>query len=380
MRSGHVTAHQQEVALHAIESSAAAQEQLIEDLLDISRLVSGRMRLEIRETDLISLIEDALETVRPAAELKGVQLETRLSSKAQMVRIDPDRVRQVVWNLVNNAVKFTPSGGQVTISTHRGPETVVIEVKDTGQGIAGDFLPHIFEQFRQADAGATRAHGGLGLGLAISRQLVELHGGTIGVESAGEGEGSIFTVRLPGGAPATALVGNRVMQAGRIEPTEGFVATSVLQNVRILLVEDDASARDAVGWLLEQCGAKVVGVNSAKAALDEFERTLWAPAQGQPLRFHLVISDIAMPDQDGFEMMRAMRKLEAGQGAVLTPAIAMTAYVRERDRGQALDAGFQEYLPKPIDPGKLIDAAQRLVETYARGRVNTGKLTRRHLH
>ena len=369
LRSGHVTANQEEVALAAIEHSASAQEQLIEDLLDISRLVSGRLRLEIREADIVGVIQEALDTVRPAAELKGVQLASDFGSQLGTARIDPDRIRQVVWNLVHNAVKFTPAGGRVTLALHRSRSALTISVNDTGRGIAREFLPHVFERFRQADAGSTRTHGGLGLGLAIAKQLVELHGGTIQVESAGNGKGAAFTVELPTATSISRPA--KASQEPRRAAVENFVARPVLRDARILLVDDDPYTRDVVAWLLEQCSAKVTTVDSARAALAEIERMPQAPAQGQPLPFHLIISDIAMPDQDGYELIRQVRKLESARGAAPVPAIALTAYVRERHREQALAAGFAEYIPKPIDPDKLIEAAVRLLQEHARGVVDS---------
>jgi PAS domain S-box-containing protein len=359
LRSGHVSPNQTEVALGAIEHSASAQQQLIEDLLDISRLVSGRLRLEIRETDIVPVIQGALETVRPAAELKGVHLEYDLPARLGNIRIDPDRVRQVVWNLVHNGIKFTPAGGHVALRLHRIRDSLRIEVKDTGQGIPRSFLPHIFERFRQADSGPTRTFGGLGLGLAIARQLVELHGGTISVQSAGEGKGATFTVELP----AAALPARQRKGSDAAARSSGkFVAAPVLQNVRILLIEDDKHTRDAIRWLLEQCSATVVGVDSVAGALNEFQKGLKSYAPDSSARIDLLISDIAMPDEDGYHLIRQVRKLERAAGIPPVPAIAITAFVRERHRADALTAGFGEYMPKPIDPDALIAAALRLLQ------------------
>ncbi len=357
LRSGHVTPNQTEVALGAIERSASAQQQLIDDLLDISRLVSGRLRLEIRETDIVPVIQGAIDTVRPAAELKGVNLESDLDTRLGNMRIDPDRVRQVVWNLVNNAVKFTPAGGHVRIRLQRTRDTMNIQVKDTGQGIRQNFLPHVFERFRQADTSPTRTYGGLGLGLAIARQLVELHGGRISVHSAGEGKGATFDVELPAAAPMGAP--RRPADApGRSAPQK-FVAGPVLQNVRILLVEDDKQTRDVIQWLLEQCSAAVIAVESVAMALQEFNKSMHT---GEEMQFDLLISDIAMPDQDGCRLIQQVRKLESKAGALSVPAIALTAYVRERHRTQALAAGFDDYMAKPIDPDALVAAARRLLQ------------------
>jgi PAS domain S-box-containing protein len=360
LRAGHVAPDQQEVALGAIEHSAVAQQQLIEDLLDISRLVSGRLRLEIRETDIVPVIQGAIDTVRPAAELKRVHLEAQLNPQIGRVRVDPDRLRQVVWNLVHNAVKFTPAGGRVNVCLQRRQDMLSIEVKDTGQGISRHFLPHVFERFRQADVSPTRTSGGLGLGLAISRQLVELHGGRIHAESRGQGKGATFSVELP------AAQWNHK----QIEPSEGearaaaekFVATPVLQNVCVLLVEDDAQTRGVVQWLLERCSATVTAVDSAAAAIREFEQTLRPAGRNASPRFDLLISDIAMPEQDGYDLIRRVRELEKSHAArTPLPAMALTAYVREKHRAEALAAGYQEHVAKPIDPGTVISVALRLV-------------------
>src|SRR5258706_1882091 len=372
LRSGHVTPNQTDVALSAIEHSASAQEQLIEDLLDISRLVSGHLRVEIRETDIVPVIQGAIDTVRPAAELKGVLLESDVPARIGNIRIDPDRVRQVVWNLVNNAVKFTPPGGQVTIRLYRTRETLSIEVKDTGQGIPRSFLPHVFERFRQADTSPTRTYGGLGLGLAIARQLVELHGGRISVDSAGEGKGATFTVELP----ASAAIGKprKTTDASGRSPSDKFVPAPVLQNMRILLVEDDKQTREVIQWLLEQCSATVVAVDSVAGALKEFANTLRPPQQTPLPQFHLLISDIAMPDEDGYHLIHELREMEAKASIAPVPAIALTAYVRERHRDQALAAGFADYMAKPVDPEALIAASLRLLNQKDGNLIRTQKL------
>jgi CheY-like chemotaxis protein len=245
------------------------------------------------------------------------------------------------------------------VSLSRGRDSISIEVKDTGQGIARDFLPHVFERFRQADSGMTRSHGGLGLGLAIARQLVELHGGSIQVESAGAGRGATFTVELPAGKIPHK-------PAKLVEPPRGafnkFVAGPVLQDLRILLVEDDDQTRNVVLWLLEQCSGKIIAVSSAAEALRQFEQTLELRRTEPAPAFDLLISDIAMPERDGYDLIRQVRKLEKSAGVTTPlPAIALTAYVRERHRAQALAAGFNEYIPKPIDPEALIRAALRLL-------------------
>jgi CheY-like chemotaxis protein len=268
--------------------------------------------------------------------------------------VDPDRIQQVVWNLVNNAVKFTPNGGRVALALRRLNDHVTIEVTDTGEGMSAAFLPHLFERFRQADASTTRAHGGLGLGLAITRQLVELHGGTIRAHSAGEGKGSTFTVELPLGSLATeSEPGSRPSSAG-LRPAP-FKPAPVLDGTRVLLVEDEAPTRVAVQWTLEQCKAEVTAVDSVSLALAAFRDAL----RGR--RFDVVVSDIGMPIQDGYELIREIRRIERQRGETRpTPAAALTAYASEDDRARARAAGFQSHVPKPVEPEVLVEAVAAL--------------------
>jgi CheY-like chemotaxis protein len=268
--------------------------------------------------------------------------------------VDPDRIRQVVWNLVNNAVKFTDAGGQVWVRQRRQDGVVRIEVQDTGRGIAPEFLPHVFERFRQADASTTRAVGGLGLGLAICRQLVELHGGTIRAQSPGAGGGSTFTVELPVAdvRPGTGYASRPGAKAGA---APAFAAAPALKGVRVLLVEDDTGTRTVLKWVLERCQAHVTAVDSAAQAVAAFRASL---AQG---RFDVIASDIGLPVQDGYELIRELREMEnrPGQGAPV-PAIALTAYARPGDRAKALASGFQAHLAKPVDPQTLVEAVAQL--------------------
>jgi hypothetical protein len=345
--------------------SAEAQRQLIEDLLDISRMMSGKLRLTMRVADLGPVIASAVDTVRPMADAKGVGIELSLDRQAGRVRVDPDRVQQVVWNLLNNAVKFTDKGGRVQARLRRSGDAIEIRVTDTGRGISPDFLPHVFERFRQADAPTTRTQGGLGLGLSISRQLVELHGGTIRVESEGIGRGATFTVELPladvrmdapGGGAAPSARGGGSADEGNGRGGAAFAPSPVLRGLRVLLVEDEASTRRALRWLLEQCAADVTEAGSAAQAVAAFREGL------TQRRFDVLVSDIGMPIQNGYELIRELRDMERQRGeTTATPAVALTAYARDEDRAKATAAGFQTHVPKPVDPTTLVDVVAGLV-------------------
>ncbi len=321
-----------------IERNALVQSQLIADMLDMSSIISGKMRLDVQEVELPLVIESALDAVRPAAQARGVTLDTELQYDAGPVNVDPARLQQVVWNLLSNAVKFTPRGGRVVVRLARVASHVEIAVQDTGKGIPGTFLPHVFERFRQADSSASRDHGGLGLGLAIVKQLVELHGGNVGVTSAGEGLGSTFTVALPLAAvhrghgaqkpPADAATG--------APPTR---APPDLNGVRVLVVDDDPDARDLLQRLLEDCAAKVVLAGSAQDALGVM-------TDGG---VDVIVSDIGMPGCDGYEFMTELRKRGVG-----VPSAALTAFARPEDRTRALSAGYQAHLVKPVEPDDLL--------------------------
>jgi PAS domain S-box-containing protein len=378
LEAGTVESADHPAVFSTIRQSAEAQRQLIEDLLDMSGILAGKLRLNVREVDLVPVVQAAIDAVAPMAEAKGVAVEASLggdngdassgngegdngsaaagagAGAARKLRIDPDRIQQVVWNLLSNAVKFTDAGGRVWVRVRRGNAGVRIEVQDTGRGITPDFLPFVFERFRQADASTTRAYGGLGLGLAICRQLIELHGGTIRAESAGPGHGSMFTVELP-----VVEVRPGVAFPSRLGPKAAappaFVATSVLKGVRVLLVEDDAGTRTVMKWVLERCAADVTAVESAAQAVAAFRASL---SRG---RYDLIASDIGLPIQDGYELIREIRSLDTRpDNGKPVPAVALTAYARAEDRAKALSAGFEAHLAKPVDPHVLVETVAQL--------------------
>jgi len=323
-------------ALESIERNARSQSRLIDDLLDVSAIISGKMRLEIRPLRLPPVIEAALDAVRPAAEARSIRLEASYDPRIGPVPGDVDRLQQIVWNLLSNGVKFTPSGGTVRVSLEGDEAHVRIVVSDDGRGIHPDFLDHVFEPFRQADGTTTRAQGGLGLGLAIVRRLVELHGGQVRAESAGLGRGARFTVEIPLGPPLLERRGASEAGDGRPRPLS-------LQELRVLVVDDELDVRELLTTLLEEAGAAVYAAESAAGAL----RALSA------FRPDVVLSDIAMPETDGYELIRRVRALPAAAGGRL-PAAALTAYARVEDRRRALLAGFNIHIAKPVDPEELI--------------------------
>jgi PAS domain S-box-containing protein len=343
-------------AFDAILRNANAQVQLIDDLLDVSRIIAGKTRLDVRTVDLPAVIEAALDAVRPAAGTKGVRLQPVLDPGAGPVRGDPDRLQQIVWNLLMNAVKFTPRGGRVQVLLQRVNSHVEIVVSDSGQGIAPELLPVIFERFRQADSTSTRAHGGLGLGLALARHLVELHGGTITGHSAGEGKGATFIVQLPLAAITPGEdSGPRVHPTART-PVTGGVAP-VLEQARVLVVDDDRDALALPATILTAARAEVHVCDSAEAALAVFRD--WRP--------EVVIADIEMPDEDGLSLIRKIRALETTPGTRV-PAIALTAYGRAEDRMRTLSAGFSMHVPKPVDPVELVTVVASLLGRNAPAR------------
>jgi PAS domain S-box-containing protein len=336
-------------ALETVERNARAQAQLVEDLLDVSRIITGNLRLETHPVELVPVIEAVLDAVRPAAEAKSIQLQTALDPLVGPVSGDPARLQQVVWNLVSNAVKFTGRDGSIVVRLECPDSHVRISVTDTGEGINQEFLPFVFDRFRQADGSTTRSHGGLGLGLAIVRHLVELHGGTVRAESAGEGHGATFTVMLP--------LLSVLLKSTNAEPTSSSIGdgagkepTRLLKGLRVLVVDDEPDARDLLTVVLEQQGASVSAVGSAAEALDRLES----------LKPDVMVSDIGMPNDDGYTLIRKVRALPARQGGA-TPAVALTAYAGADARETTLAAGFQIHLAKPIDPTELLAAIARLV-------------------
>jgi len=336
-------------AINSIERNARAQVRLIEDILDGSRIITGNLHLEIRPLDLTALVQAALDAVRPAADAKRIALTVQIDPAASRVVGDPDRLQQVVWNLANNAIKFTPKDGEVDVSLQREGTEVELTVRDTGEGIAADFLPHVFERFRQAEGSTTRRHGGLGLGLALVRHLVEAHGGTVHAASDGQGRGATFSVRLPVQAvfaePATGAA------AGEISDRPSFERPVRLDGVTVLVVDDEADARDLIATVLRSHGADVVTASTGAEAV-----TLVASRS-----FAVMISDIGMPQSDGYELISRIRTATGVRGVHL-PAIALTAYSREEDRRRALEAGFQTYASKPVDPETLVRLVEQLAE------------------
>ncbi|AFY44908.1 response regulator [Nostoc sp. PCC 7107] len=328
-------------ALATIERNAKLQAQLIEDLLDISQILRGKLSLNIASVNLQSVISAALETVQLAAQAKAIEIQTTLSANVGTVLGDPVRLQQVVWNLLSNAVKFTSSGGRVEVRLEQVGRQAQIQVIDTGQGISSEFLPFVFDYFRQADSQTTRRFGGLGLGLAIVKHLVELHGGAVWAASPGEGQGAIFNVRIP-------LIKNQTQLSQSPEQSDIY---QELTGIRILVVDDEVDSREVVAFMLKECGAEVIAVPSAAEALSAF-------TQLQP---DVLVFDIGMPDVDGYMLMRQIRSLPPEKGGQI-PAIALTAYAGELNKQQALFAGFQLHSSKPIEPTELVNLITQLVK------------------
>ncbi|MCA1556090.1 MAG: PAS domain S-box protein [Acidobacteria bacterium] len=339
-------------ALETIERNAKLQSQLIEDILDVSRVITGKLRLEVQPVNLASVIEAAVDGVLPAADAKGIRLQRVLDSGTSMVSGDPARLQQIAWNLLSNAIKFTPKGGRVQIRLERINSHVEIIVTDTGQGISPDVLPHIFERFRQADSTATRKHSGLGLGLAIVRHLVEMHGGTVEAESGGEGQGASFTVKLPL-VVVRSLEVRRAGEAERVHPTASsgvpFNCPPELDGLHVLVVDDEEDTRVLLTMVLEKCGASVTAVSTAQEAFAALKQS----------RPDVLVSDLGMPDEDGYSLIKQVRALPVEDGGQ-TPAAALTAYARVEDRMRVLRSGFQIHIPKPVEPAELVAVVANL--------------------
>jgi PAS domain S-box-containing protein len=347
LRTGPLDAVAAERALATIERNTRLQAQLIEDLLDVSRIITGKLRLELRPVDLAAVTEAAVDAVRATAEVKGVDLVSRLDHRTGLVAGDPDRLQQVVWNLVSNAIKFTPRGGRVEVTLEGLDTHVRLGVTDTGRGIAPELLPYVFERFRQADGSSARAHGGLGLGLAIVRHLVDVHGGTVAAFSAGEGHGSRFVVDLPPlAARDDRSETGRVDEAGRAP-----IAARALEGLEVLIVDDEADARELLATILERAGARVHAAASVSEALQALDR-----AHPQVL-----VSDLGLPGEDGHDLIRRVRARDAAAGGRI-PALALTAYARAEERRAALLAGFQMHMAKPLEPAELVMAVVRLAQ------------------
>jgi len=348
LRLGQLSKENELKALDTIERNARAQAQLVDDLLDVSRIITGKLRMDVRPADPNSFIDAAVEAVRPAADAKGVRMQKVIDTGAISIPGDPARLQQVVWNLLSNAIKFTPRGGRVQIRSERVNSHLEIVVSDTGQGISADFLPHVFDRFRQADQKTSRQHGGMGLGLAIVRHLVELHGGTVNAISEGEGRGATFTVTLPIAPIYQIDSGSRIHPAARdLLPAND--CTDRLDGLRILVVDDEADTRDLLRQGLEYCGAKVKEVGSADEAMKALET--FTP--------DILISDIGMPGVDGYDLIRQIRKLSVDEHRKIA-AIALTAYTRVEDRLQALRAGYDMHVPKPVELAELVAVAATL--------------------
>jgi PAS domain S-box-containing protein len=335
-------------ALDVILRNAHAQVQLIDELLDLSRVISGKLRLDVRSTDLKAVVEGALDSVRPAAGAKGIRLQSVLDPGAGPIAGDPDRLQQVVWNLLTNGVKFTPKGGRVQIRLQRVNSHVEIVVSDTGEGIAADVVPFVFDRFRQGDSSSTRPQSGLGLGLALVKHLVELHGGTVAAQSEGPGRGATFIVKLP------LSIAQLPSESGPLEhPTAGSGPAPVsgvrLDGLRVLVVDNDRDAVELMGAILTGAGAVIRGCGSASEALAVVQE--WRP--------DVLMSDIEMPGEDGYSLIRKVRALDETQGGQ-TPAVALTAYGRRQDRVRSLSAGFSMHVPKPVDPGEFTTIIARL--------------------
>lgn len=331
-------------AVETIERNAKLQVNLIEDILDISRIVQGKIRLNIRPVSLGSVINAAIENVRPTAEIKDIQIETKLDPRVGQVLGDSERLQQVIWNLLSNAIKFTPASGRVEVRLEQVDSTAQITVSDTGKGISPDFVPHMFERFRQADSSTSRKYGGLGLGLAIVRHLVEMHSGTVFAASDGEGKGATFTVQLPI---------KELQPMPRIEEREVTLNNlPSLDGLRVLVVDDDGDSCELFTHILQERKAIVRVVNSAKEALD-------AIAFFEP---DILVSDIGMPEEDGYSLIRKLRNLPANRGGML-PAIALTAFAREEERIRAIEAGFHLHLPKPVEPAELVTVVANLAQS-----------------
>ena len=328
--------------LEVVERNARVQAQLIADVLDVSRMITGQIRLELRPAPLPRILRDAIDSVRPAAEAKSVALVLDGIEEASLVNADPSRLQQVFWNLVSNAVKFTPPGGQVHLTVRRADGDLEIAVTDTGVGLSAEFLPFVFDRFRQADQTFTRAYGGLGLGLAIVKHLVEMHGGTVSATSSGLGAGATFSVRLPEASAPAATDPESARPAER-PPVD-------LANRLVLVVEDDPSTRDLLVTMLELCHARVVAAESARAAVSALDQEV--PA--------VLVADIGMPEEDGLSLMRRIRARPADRGGAV-PSIALSAYARAEDQRAALAAGFDEFLSKPALPEDVVRVVERWI-------------------
>jgi CheY-like chemotaxis protein len=353
LREGRLSEEQRLRAVDTIERNARAQGQLIEELLDISRIITGKLRLNVQQIDPIHVVEAALESVRPAAEAKSVRLQAVLDPQAGPIMGDPDRLQQICWNLLSNAVKFTPKGGRIQVILERINSSVELSIVDSGKGITPEFLPYVFDRFRQQDATTSRSFGGLGLGLSIVKSLVELHGGGVRVHSEGEGMGSTFVVRLPR-ALVRAGAGDHPFTSVSVPTLRRADCPPEIDGLRVVVVDDEPDALELLILFLEQCGAKVKAHRSAGEAFEAFKS----------IRPDVLISDIGMPGEDGYALIHKIRELPASAGG-RTPAIALTAFARAEDRTRALRAGFQAHVSKPVEAAELLAVVASLVMRYS---------------
>jgi len=331
-------------ALQVIERNASAQTKMIDDMLDMARIVSGKLRLEMKTVDIVSIVIASVDVIMPSADARKIAVRTHIDPKTPLIVGDPDRLQQVIVNLLSNAVKFTDVGGSIEVRLDISDTEACLVVKDTGRGIAHAFLPHVFERFRQGDASSTRRHGGLGLGLALVRDLVELHGGSVSAQSAGEGKGATFTVRLP--TMAVASVGDDGARVAGPGPR-------ALAGIRVLLIEDEPDSRDLARAALARFGAMVSAASSSAEAVNLL---LSATPETMP---QVVVSDIGMPVEDGYVFIQQLRALSPERGGRI-PAVTVTGYSTPGDVNRALAAGFQLHLSKPVDPLALIEAVAKL--------------------
>lgn len=353
MRSGSLSEQKREHAFEVIERNANAQSQLVADLLDISRALTGRIHVHPAQVDLANIVDMALEDVRLALEAKRIEVQVELEREHAIMRGDGERLQQVVWNLLSNAAKFTPKGGQVRVGLRRVESDLELSVADNGVGISPAFLPHVFESFRQWDAGSARTHGGLGVGLSIAKHLVDLHGGSIQAESEGLGRGARFVVRLPISPLLSTTLGVPQVPATR-EPAAPM-PTAAGAGLRVLVVEDEPDARELIGYVLESCGMEVRLSPSVAAALSEL--SAFTP--------DVIVSDIGMPDEDGYSLIKNLRTSSKQQHKDI-PAIALTAFARNDDRTRALVAGFNLHMSKPVEPSALVRAVLDLAGPLSR--------------
>jgi signal transduction histidine kinase/CheY-like chemotaxis protein len=349
MRLGKLTPANMERAVETIYRNAKSQTQLVADLLDVSRIISGKLRLDVRTVDLLYIVNAAIDSIRPAADARSIRLQTLLDPAAGPISGDADRLQQIVWNLLTNAVKFTPKGGRIQVKVQRVDSHVEIVVSDSGVGISKEFLPYVFDRFRQADASTTRIHGGLGLGLSIVHQLVDLHGGTVSVQSEGEGKGATFTISLP----FVGVTSNHT-EAEAVHPTQSdelisFEGLPSLHGLKVLVVDDEADTRELIREVLKERGSEVITSRSVADALVALEKH----------KPDILISDLGMPDADGYALISKIRALPAEQGGEI-PAAALTAYARAEDRMRVLRSGFQFHLPKPVDSAELVTVVASL--------------------